>query len=43
LKREEIWKGVKREYTKSIAREGERFEVLVVVVLTTHVLRDVTL
>ena len=39
---EEIWKGMKREYTKSVAREGERFEVLVVV-LTTHVFRDVTL
>jgi hypothetical protein len=34
---------MKREYTKSIAGKGERFEVLVVVVLTTHVFRDVTL
>ena len=34
---------MKREYTKSIAGEGERFEVLVVAVLTARVLRDVTL
>lgn len=40
---EEMWKGMNREYTKTIAGEGERFEVLVVVVLTTHVFRDVTL
>jgi hypothetical protein len=31
-----------REYTKSIAGEGERFEVVVVMVVTTHVFRDVT-
>jgi hypothetical protein len=41
--KKEIWKGMKREHTKSIAGEEERFEVLVVAVLTTHVFGDVTL
>jgi hypothetical protein len=32
-----------REYRKSIERDRERLEVVVVVVLTTGVFRDVTL